>query len=395
MLCRAGYTGGVHPRSGDPAADRAGDTAADQVRLLAERAKELDCLYAISRILERVDVQTDPDFDAIVPSVLLTLGAAWQYPEVALATLVLHGQEYRSGPSAPIVASQSCPIIAGGEIVGSLGMAYVEPRPSADEGPFLNEERQLLNVVGQRLGEFVERRRDRERLTIYQEKLRSLSAELSLSEERERRRIAQALHDRVGQVLALVNIKLGAALAAVGEHEVVPVLRDVRRWVGEIIVDTRQLTFELSPPVLYELGLEAALEWLAETVSREYGVGVECQFPSSPVRLDEVFRVVLFQCTRELLANVCAHARARQAVISVTQQAAAVSVTVSDDGIGMDTKRLNRRGEAQGFGIFSIQERISDLGGSVRFESRPGVGLSVTLVLPLSDAQGERQGAEP
>ncbi len=381
----------MHPRSGDPAADRAGDPAAEQVRLLAERAKELDCLYAISRVLERVDVQTDPHFDTFVPTVLVTLCAAWQYPEVALATLVLHGQEYRSGPSASIVASQSCPIIAGGEIVGSLGMAYVAPRPPADEGPFLNEERQLLNVVGQRLGEFVERRRDQERLTIYQEKLRSLSAELSLSEERERRHIAQALHDRVGQVLALVNIKLGAALASVGEHEVVPVLRDVRRLVGEIIVDTRQLTFELSPPVLYELGLEAALEWLAETVGREYGLSVDCEFPTTPVQLDEVFRVVLFQCARELLANVCAHARARQAVIAVAHEAGQVCVTVSDDGVGMDTARLNRRGEAQGFGIFSIQERISDLGGSVRFISRAGRGLSVTLVLPLPDPPGETQ----
>lgn len=363
----------------------------DESTLLAERVKELDCLYAISRIFDRHGVR----FDDVLTATLTRLCAAWQFPEAARAQITLEGRDYHAGRAEPPVASQVCPIIAAGAIVGSLEVAYVEPRPPSDEGPFLDEERQLLNVVAQRLGEFVERRRAEERLLAYQEKLRSLSAELSLSEERERRRIAQALHDRIGQVLALVNIKLGAALETAAGHDVARELLDVRRLVGEIIADTRHLTFDLSPPVLYELGFEAAVEWLAESVGREYGLRVECRFPRKRVPLDEVLRVVLFQCVRELIANACAHSRAQVARVTVARTRTATVVTVADDGVGMDPARLSRRGAAEGFGLFSIQERIGDLGGEVTIASEPGRGVRVELVVPRAKPGRKRRRVQP
>lgn len=363
----------------------------DESRLLAERVKELDCLYAISRLFDR----RDACLDDVLTATLSRLCAAWQYPEAARARIALEGREYNAGRAEPAVAAQACPIIASGAIAGSLEVAYVERRPPSDEGPFLDEERQLLNVVAQRLGEFVERRRAEERLLAYQEKLRSLSAELSLSEERERRRIAQALHDRIGQVLALVNIKLGAALETAAGHHVARELLDVRRLVGEIIADTRHLTFDLSPPVLYELGFEAALEWLAESVGREYGLRVECRFPRRRVPLDEVLRVVLFQCVRELVANACSHSRAQVVHVTVTRTRTTTVVTVADDGVGMDPTRLSRRGDGEGFGLFSIQERISDLGGRVSISSEPGRGVSVELLVPRSRPRRKHRRVKP
>lgn len=357
----------------------------DESPLLAERVKELDCLYAISKLLERATA----GIDDVLTRVVETLCSAWQYPEVTQASIVLDGHAYLSREPEPLVASQACPIIARGTIVGRLEVAYVQPRPDCDEGPFLHEERQLLNVVAQRLGEYIERQQDRERLVAYQEKLRALSAELALSEERERRRIAQALHDRIGQVLALVNIKLGASLELTTEAPVYRELLDVRRLVGEIITDSRQLTFELSPPMLYELGLEAALDWLAETVERDYGVRVDCRFPSHPVALDEVPRVVLFQCVRELVVNACRHARVDTVQVRLRRSSDTVSVTVSDEGVGMDLARLRRPDQTRGFGLFSTRERIGDLGGSFSIESEPGRGLRVELTLPVSpDAAG-------
>lgn len=353
---------------------------------MAERVKELDCLYAIARLLER----SDEPMDDVLRQVLVTLCDAWQHPEATQAAIVLEGHGYVSRAAEPVIASQACPIIARGAIVGRLEVAYVEPRPDCDEGPFLHEERQLLNVVAQRLGEYVERRQDEERLLAYQEKLRALSAELALSEERERRRIAQALHDRIGQVLALVNIKLGASLELAADGRLSRELQEVRRLVGEIITDTRQLTFELSPPMLYELGLEAALDWLAETIEHEYGVRVDCTFPSRPVALDEVPRVVLFQCVRELVINACHHARVDAVQVQVGRHTDAVTVTVSDEGVGMDTTRLGKPDQTRGFGLFSTRERIEDMGGSVSIDSQPGRGLRVELCLPVSHGVMER-----
>ncbi len=237
-----------------------------------------------------------------------------------------------------------------------------------------------------RLNLEIKERKYNETVLLHQRKqLRSLSSELLLTEERERRRIATELHDRIGQTLAVTKIKLGELQAALPSKTAVKTLEGIRTFVDQTIQDTRLLTFELSPPVLYQLGLEAALAWLTDHTQKTHNIRIEFKDDGRPKTVDESYRVIIFQATRELLFNIVKHARAQNAGVSIRRAAGAVRVDVEDDGVGFDTSVLNSvETDSEGFGLFSIRERIASLGGHLEIESEPGSGTRVTLVLPMS-----------
>jgi signal transduction histidine kinase len=282
-----------------------------------------------------------------------------------------------------------------GAFVGTITMSYSEKRPEQDEGPFIKEERNLLNVIAQRLGDIIERKHSEQKLLQYQEELRSLATELALSEERERRKIAQALHDRIGQVLSLINIKVGALLESASSKDLVKSLQDIRNLVSDSVAQTRSLTFDLSPPILYELGFEAALEWLAEYIQQQYGVEVSVACREKEIPLSTEWRVTLFKAIRELLVNVGKHAKARTAHVSVEKKQDTIIASVVDTGIGMDPARaLRARPAADGFGLFSIRERLGFMGGRVELSSKRGHGTRVALFVPIKKLKRNQNGGE-
>ncbi len=350
----------------------------DQRRILAERLKELDCLYSISKISERKGLT----LDGVIRRMVQVIPGAWQYPAVAGGRVTLEGKEYRTRRFVPGPWIQQCPIIVQGAVVGAVAVSYAEKRPERDEGPFLEEERNLINVIAQRLGEVIERKWSERRLVDYQEKLRSLATELAESEERERRRIAQALHDRIGQVLALANIKIGALLDASADPKLTRDLAAVRALVAESIAETRSLTYDLSPPILYELGFEAALDWLAEWIGQQYGVVVEIDGDGHGVPLSLQWRTTLFSAVRELLVNVAKHSGSKSARVRLRKKGGMIGVSVADTGVGMDPAGRGKA-EPEGFGLFSIRERLGSMGGEVAVTSRRGKGTTVTLSVPV------------
>jgi PAS domain S-box-containing protein len=241
----------------------------------------------------------------------------------------------------------------------------------------LRDEDNVPLQVFQMVENIQDRKSSEEQLLAYQEQLQSLASELSLSEERERRRIATNLHDRIGQSLAFARLTL-ASLEQDGP------VKEVRELIEQAIVDTRSLTFELSPPVLYELGLVPALEWLAHKIQLEHGVQTKFHDDDQPKPLDENFRVVLFQAVRELLVNVVKHARATHARILLRREADALRIIVEDDGVGFEISNLAAKPDAiRTFGLFNIRERVEYLGGRVKIRSELGSGTRVTLMAPL------------
>ena len=223
-----------------------------------------------------------------------------------------------------------------------------------------------------------------ERLLTYQARLRSLASQLSLTEERERRRIAMALHDRVGQTLAISKMKLGALRQLASSTELAEPLDEIHEFIEEIIRDTRSLTFELSSPILYQLGLEAALEWLAEQTQNRHGILSYFEDDGQPKPLDDDVRVLLFQAVRELLVNVAKHAQARSVKVAMRRDGSDVRIIVEDDGVGFDAFSIGPHwSEIKGLGLFSIRERLDHIGGQLRIVSTPGHGTQVTLVAPL------------
>jgi len=218
-------------------------------------------------------------------------------------------------------------------------------------------------------------------IRTYQEQLRSVASELSLMEERERRRLATDLHDHVGQILALAQIKLGAIRESASTHLVEP-MDEVRRLIEQTIQYTRSLSFELSPPILYDLGFEAAVEWLAELIQEQQGVSIKVQSDRSAKPMNDEIRVILFQTVRELLVNVVNHAGAKNIKVFIDREQTTLQVKIEDDGLGMGISTDAAKGPS-GFGFFSIGERLKYLGGNLEVVSEPGWGTRVTLQVPL------------
>jgi PAS domain S-box-containing protein len=229
-----------------------------------------------------------------------------------------------------------------------------------------------------------ERKQTETKVLAYQEQLQSLASKLSLSEERERRRIATNLHDRIGQSLAFAILKLSALSQPELNGMQEDAIREIRQLIEDAMGDTRSLTFELSPPVLYELGLVPAVEWLARKIQQEHGIETRFHDDGQPKPLDEDFRIVLFQAVRELLVNVVKHARASHAQVLLRRDGDALRVIIEDDGVGFDpaSKQSWTEGSA-GFGLFSTRERLDYLGGQVKIASHPGEGTRITLLAPL------------
>jgi PAS domain S-box-containing protein len=230
--------------------------------------------------------------------------------------------------------------------------------------------------------DITEQKQAEKEIRTYQEQLRSVASELSLTEERERRRLATDLHDHVGQILALAQIKLGAIRQSASSTQLVEPMDEVRRLIEQTIQYTRSLTFELSPPILYDLGFEAAVEWLGELIQDQQGITVKVQADRTAKPINDEIRIILFQTIRELLVNVVKHAGAKNISIFIAREDATLQVKIEDDGLGMGISADAANGPF-GFGFFSIGERLKYLGGNLEVGSEPGWGTRVTLRVPL------------
>ena len=227
-------------------------------------------------------------------------------------------------------------------------------------------------------------------VAAYQENLRSLASALSLAEEKERRRLAVYLHDQIGHTLALANIKLEELQKALpGQCPEFPAgeLEKTGSLLEQAIRDTHSLTFKISSPILYELGLEAALEWLTEQLQKDHGISARFVADGQPQPLGDDVRVLIFQAVNELLVNVVKHAQAQNVEVSIRREGGNLKVGVGDDGVGfqMPQTKPGRR-EPCGFGLFSIRERLRPWGGVLEVQSEPGAGTHVILTVPLAAA---------
>jgi signal transduction histidine kinase len=219
----------------------------------------------------------------------------------------------------------------------------------------------------------------------YQDKLRSLASELSLVEERGKRRIAVEMHDHFGQDLALSRLKLEEIKSSLPCGEFTEELDKISTKLKQNIKSLRSLTFELCSPTLYELGFEKAVnEWLTERIQKECGIETEFNRIGQLEPLDEDISIVLFQVVRELLINVIKHAQASFVKVTTEKKDNEIKVIVQDNGAGFDPCAISLATKKSGqLGLFSVRERIGYLGGKVEIESAPGSGSRITIILPL------------
>jgi signal transduction histidine kinase len=350
---------------------------------LVERVKELNCIYSISSVLKG-----QQDLGDILQKVVNVLPSAWQHPDLACAALTLKGCTFVTKGYRNLVCSQRASVVVNGHETGVLEVGYVGCLPDGRPPQFLKEERFLLSMVAERIADLVALRDAQKQLSTYQEHLRSLASELTLAEERQRRTLALSLHDRIGQGLAVAKLKV-ETLEHVLPPEHQPRLRDVAALIKQIVNDTRSLTFEISPPILYELGLKQAVVWLSEHIQRQFGLPITVRCDEEFAGVSEGVRVMLFRSIQELLTNAVKHAHATDVTVLLLDDADELCVIVEDDGVGFDAQTLGRfPSHSGGFGLFSIRERIHHLGGRLDVSSSSGKGTRVQISVPRADATG-------
>jgi signal transduction histidine kinase len=221
-------------------------------------------------------------------------------------------------------------------------------------------------------------------LALAKRRLRALTSELFLTEERERRRLAVDLHDGLSQLIALAQMKLAVLAKAAGpDAGLARSVGEIRAVVEQAHRSVRSMTFQLSPPVLHDIGLEPALEWLAEDMRQRYGLPVRFEDDGREKAADDRLRVVFFRSVRELLINAAKHAAAGHVRVRLAREGDLLCALVEDDGVGMSPDRVRSKGS----GLFSIRERLSVLGGSVEIESAPGRGTRIRLRAPLTESK--------
>ena len=233
--------------------------------------------------------------------------------------------------------------------------------------------------------DITERKKAEQKLLDNQTKLKSLASQLTLTEESERRRIATELHDHIGQSLVFSKIKLDELHQSATSSELTKALDEICNNIGQIIRDTRSLTFDLSSPILNELGLEAAVaEWLDVQVWEKHGIETEFIDDGQQKPLDDDIRAFLFRNVRELLVNVIKHAQAHKVKVSVRRVDEHIQIDVEDDGKGFDAvKAMSTAIEDTKFGLFSIRQRLEQLGGQFEIDTEERRGSKVTMTAPL------------
>ena len=226
------------------------------------------------------------------------------------------------------------------------------------------------------------------RLQQGQDYFQQLARSVWRVQEVERRRLARELHDGVGHSLtALIHLMAQAAAALDRPDEARERLARANAVAQSTLQETRALSRLLRPQILDDLGLEAALRWLARSFHDDHRIAtaldVDQPFPS----IDGDLATLIFRVTQESLSNIVKHANARQVDIALRQRASLLTLSIRDDGRGFDpSAALDKSTQGASSGLGGLRDRVRLFGGSLRFDAKPGAGCTVSAQFPMNDA---------
>ena len=234
------------------------------------------------------------------------------------------------------------------------------------------------------------RRRAEEALRESEQRLRFLTAQLLSAQERERKRISMELHDELGQSLAVLKLQIRAIERTLrdDQQDLKADALELLHYLDGVIDDVRRLSRDLSPAILEDLGLQSALKYLLDGVSKHYTVSHSLEVAD----LDDLFpadgQIIIYRIFQECLTNISKHAGATEVSIAVREHDGLISLVIEDNGAGFDPARVSaRRAPSRGLGLAALDERARMLGGTLEIRSRPGFGTRITCVIPLDQAK--------
>jgi signal transduction histidine kinase len=226
-------------------------------------------------------------------------------------------------------------------------------------------------------------------LAQHDSQLRALATEITLAEERARRKLAGELHDGPAQNLAGMAMQLAELKRKTHDREHITLIGEAEQVLADTTLQTRTLMLELAPPGLHESGLVEALRWLAERVAKQQRLIVTVEDDGVPKSLEDQVTVLLFQTVRELLQNVVKHARSKRATVRCSVMDDCITLDVVDPGVGFEVHSIDRLPTRHGgFGLFNIRERLKLMGGNVDIHSIIGEGTTVRIRVPMRPQHG-------
>lgn len=223
------------------------------------------------------------------------------------------------------------------------------------------------------------------RIQQYQKILKKVNIEITTIEERERRRIAEYLHDSLGQTLSLAFLKL----SSIDNQDFNP---EVRKQIDEIYIlltkainESRVLTYDLSPPILYELGLTPTFKWRLEQLNTINNIVTQLKGEEINITVKKEITIFVYRIVNELLQNVLKHAQATEIILEIAEKKNMYLISVKDNGVGFRKDILSQKEKPDGFGLISIKERLESFKGHMYIKSKPGVGTSATIEIPKAN----------
>lgn len=217
----------------------------------------------------------------------------------------------------------------------------------------------------------------------YQVKLKKLNYDLILAEEKERRRIAEYLHDGIGQLLSISHINLSFLQSKKLAPDVQKIIAESSKLLSSAIVQSRSLTYDLSPPILYELGLIPAIKWKLDQIKNNDQIRTTVHGEETKLELNNDTRILLYRIICELLFNVIKHAEANSIDVQISKNSENYYFAVIDNGIGFDYELESKLTKKGGQGLFSIHERLDSIQGSLIIESKAQKGTKAIVSIPI------------
>jgi PAS domain S-box-containing protein len=226
-----------------------------------------------------------------------------------------------------------------------------------------------------------------------EEMLQSFSQRLIETQEAERRRVARALHDEIGQALTALKLNVQIIQHSANASPLAQHLNDSIGIIDRALQQVRELSFDLRPSLLDHLGLVAALRWYVDREAKRAGLMSEVVAGPVETRLPPELETACFRIAQEALTNVVRHAQARQVWVELRQRGAELHLVIRDDGIGFDVRAVQSRPVSDlHLGLQGIQERALIVGGQIDITSIPGQGTEVQARLPLTSPRSLEKG---
>ena len=347
--------------------------------LLNERIKELTTLHRASQLLQ---AENKP-IEVMLQEIVNLLPGGWQYADITEARIFWDGKEFTSPNFKQSSFRQMATFESFGGRTGTIEVVYLEPRSDEVEGPFLAEERSMLNTLAEMLDAFFDRKHAEERLNQSYQEIRQLASYIEKAREDEKIRIAREIHDDLGQQLTGLKMDvswLGDKLNLADKDSLHRKIEEMKLLLDEIVRSVRRISSELRPGILDDLGLVAAIKWQSNEFQKRSGINTRFNASSNDIDLPSSLSTGLFRIFQESLTNVARHSSAHHVTASLDVVGDELVLKISDDGVGFNVSSI---GKKRTLGLLGMKERTALMGGTYEIVSNEGGGTSVKVSVPL------------